>query len=101
MTPNFALSLSFEGIRLLHRVTEGWTLAGEVSLEAPDLGAEMTALRDIALKLEPKGLRTKLLLPNDQIKYLAIDTTRTTDAEIYETVDTNTPVPLDLSLIHI
>lgn len=95
MTPNFALSLSFEGIRLLHRVAGGWALAGEVSLETADLTTEMHALRDAALALEPDGLRTKLLLPNDQIKYIAIDTTRTTDADIYEAVDRATPIPFD------
>ncbi|MEO9865543.1 MAG: hypothetical protein ABJO29_12285 [Yoonia sp.] len=95
MTPNFALSLSFEGIRLLHRVADGWALAGEVSLEAPDLASEMKALRDTALGLEPDGLRTKLLLPNDQIKYIEIDTTRTSVDDIHGAIDQETPIPLN------
>ena len=31
MKPNFALSLSFDGIRLLHRVSGGWHLVGEAA----------------------------------------------------------------------
>lgn len=95
MTPNFALSLSFDGIRLLHRVAGGWALAGDVSLEAPDLAAEMKALRDTAIRLEPDGLRTKLLLPNDQIKFIEIDTTRTSIDDIHAAIDDETPIPLD------
>lgn len=95
MTPNFALSLSLEGIRLLHRVTGGWALAGQVTLDAADLGASMKTLRDGAIVLEPDGLRTKLLLPNDQIKYIEIDTARTSIDDIYAAVDRATPIPLD------
>lgn len=95
MTPNFALSLSFEGIRLLHRVAGGWALAGDVSLDAPDLAAEMKALHATAIGLEPDGLRTKLLLPNDQIKFIEIDTTRTTTEDIHAAIDAATPIPLD------
>ncbi len=94
MTPNFALSLSFDGIRLLHRVKEGWALAGEVFLDTPDLGAAMKSLRDTANKLEPDGLRTKLLLPNDQIKYIEIDSTRTSLDDIHAAIDGATAVPL-------
>jgi hypothetical protein len=74
MKSNFALSLSFDGIRLLHRAAGGWRLVGEVSLETADMGADLASLRESALVLEPKGLRTKLLLPDEQIKYLSIET---------------------------
>ncbi|WP_432816768.1 hypothetical protein [Sulfitobacter sp. JB4-11] len=74
MKPNFALSLSFEGIRLLHRAAGGWREVGEVALDAPDMADALAVLRKTATALEPGGLRSKLLLPNDQIKYLLIDT---------------------------
>lgn len=74
MKPNFALSLSFEGIRLLHRAAGGWRVVGEVALDAADMPGELAMLRRTATALEPGGLRTKLLLPTEQIKYLTIDT---------------------------
>jgi hypothetical protein len=73
MKPNFALTLSFEGIGLLHRAFPGWHLVGEVALDSPDLTDELAALRSKALTLDASGLRSKLVIPNDQIKYLQFD----------------------------
>ncbi len=80
MKPNFALSLSFEGIRLLHRAAGGWRLVNEVSLDAGDMAGELAMLRKTAASLEPGGVRAKLLIPNAQIKYLTIDTPDKDDA---------------------
>ena len=80
MKSNFALSLSFEGIRLLHRAAGGWRLVGDVSLDAADMAADLALLHDKALLLEPAGLRTKILLPAEQIKYLTIETEEMDDA---------------------
>ncbi len=74
MKPNFALSLSFEGISLLHRVPSGWHLVGEAALDSSDLAAELSVLRSTAQALDPNGLRSKLVIPNDQIRYLTLDT---------------------------
>lgn len=74
MKPNFALSLSFEGIRLLHRAAEGWRVVGDVGLDSADLNAELADLRDKAAALEPSGLSVKLIIPNDQIRYLSLET---------------------------
>ncbi|MFK7835329.1 MAG: hypothetical protein AB8B60_03840 [Sulfitobacter sp.] len=74
MKPGFALSLSFEGIRLLHRAAGGWRVVGDVALDAADMAGELEVLRKTAASLEPGGVRTKLLLPNEQIKYLTVDT---------------------------
>jgi hypothetical protein len=74
MKPNFALSLSFEGITLLHRAAGGWRVVGDVALDAADLGAELDSLQARALRLDASGIRAKLILPNDQIKYLTIAT---------------------------
>ncbi len=95
MTTNFALSLSFEGIQLLHRVTGGWRLVGEADVEADDLDAALADLRKKALALEPGGLRTKLVIPLDQIKYMALDTTQTDDDDIRHAIDGTTPYSLD------
>ncbi|MGX9856245.1 hypothetical protein ACR03S_12495 [Limimaricola variabilis] len=73
MTPNFALSLSLEGLRLLHRDAEGWTLIGDVPLDSADLAGELAALRARALARAPEGMRTKLLIPEDQIRYLELE----------------------------
>lgn len=71
MKPNFALSLSFEGISLLHRAgSAGWHLVGDVPLDAEDLAGELAALRAKAARLDPSGLATKLIIPDEQIKYL-------------------------------
>ncbi len=73
MKPNFALTLSFEGIGLLHRAFPGWHLVGDVALDCADLNAELSELRQKAHLLDPSGLNAKLVLPNDQIKYLALN----------------------------
>ncbi len=72
MKPGFALSLSFEGITLSHRATDGWRLVGEVSLETSDLAADLRDLRAKALEIEPDGVTCKIIVPNDQIRYLTI-----------------------------
>lgn len=66
----FALSLSFEGIQLLHRGAGGWRLVGSVAPDADNLNDELASLRKSASRLEPGGVRSKILLPNDQIKFL-------------------------------
>lgn len=74
MKPNFTLSLSFDGIRLLHRTAGGWRLVGEVALDSADLAAELAVLRKTATALDSGGLRSLLLIPDAQIKYLTTDT---------------------------
>ena len=95
MKPNFCLSLSSEGIRLLKRGSDGWLLVGEVALDSPDLGRALTTLRQNALALAPDGFQTKLLIPNDQIKYLALDSARVPDEDVAAALDQATPYALD------
>jgi hypothetical protein len=80
MKPNFALSLSVEGIRLLHRSAGGWHSIGDVAFDADDMPAELAMLRKTAAALEPGGVRTKLLIPNDQIKFMTLETPGLSDA---------------------
>lgn len=73
MKPNFALTLSLDGITLLHRAFPGWHLVGEVTLDSADLAGDLAELRKKALMLDPSGLHCKLVLPNDQIRFLSVD----------------------------
>ena len=95
MIPNFALSLSFEGIRLLHRGSRGWSLVGEAMVDAPDLDQALSVLRKTALELDPAGLRCKIILPNDQIKYIALDSGRAQDDDVRAVLDGATPYAVD------
>ena len=74
MKPRFALSLSFEGIALLHRAAGGWRSVGEVALDVPDLAGALAGLREMAARLEPEAPHCKLIIPNDQIRYLTLET---------------------------
>ncbi|UXX84157.1 hypothetical protein [Roseovarius pelagicus] len=100
MKPNFALSLSFDGIALLHRRFPGWTLVDEVSLDTDDLQAALAELRAKAIALDPSGLRAKLVIPNDQIKYITIATTDDSDENSRDqaaraALEGATPYPVD------
>lgn len=99
MKPNFALVLSFDGIRLLQRAPAGWLGVGEVALDVPDLAAELADLQARALQLDPGGLRTKLVIPNEQIRFLSIDTGHLDEADIPTAVmtalDGATPYAVD------
>ncbi|MEL7098690.1 MAG: hypothetical protein AAGM84_07670 [Pseudomonadota bacterium] len=74
MKPNFALSLSVDGIVLLHRAAGGWLRVGAVPLTVDDMAGELAALRARAAELSDGAVTAKLIVPNDQIKYLTIDT---------------------------
>ena len=95
MIINFALSLSVEGIELLHRVPRGWRRIGRADVASDTLDAELAALRDKAQAIAPDGVRTKLIIPLDQIKYTAIDSTQTTQDDIDAILEGATPYALD------
>lgn len=99
MKPDFALTLSFEGITLLRRVSNGWALVGDVALDATDLRAALAALRSEADSLSPRGGQVKLVVPNEQIKYLSIpDSGKSGDAlqaDIRAALDGATPYAVD------
>lgn len=87
--------MSFGGISLLHRCAGGWRNAGEVALDAPDLSVALSGLRGAASRLEPGPLYTKLVIPNEQIRYLSIETgavdAQTRDARVREALEGATP----------
>ena len=72
MTPDFALSLSFDGLTLLRQMPDGWARIGAVALDEPDLEGAMAKLRDKALAIDPSGDAVLLILPNEQIRYLDV-----------------------------
>lgn len=74
MKPQFALSLSFDGIRLLHRAAGGWRLVGTADVGSADLSDDLARLRAQAEALAPGAVQTKLIIPGDQIKYMTLDT---------------------------
>lgn len=75
MKPDFALSLSMEGIVFMCRAETGWHVIGEVPLEHRDLGAALADLRAEGEALVEGPALCKLILPNDQIRYLQIEAT--------------------------
>ncbi len=52
----------------------GPQLVGEVSLEAEDLAAELSELRQKAEDKAIGPVRTRLILPDDQIRYMTVET---------------------------
>lgn len=82
MRPSFALTLSFDGIGLLHRTPAGWLRAGFVALDTPDLPGALQQLHATALALEPGGFTSKLIIPNEQIRYFTLDTAQIDDADL-------------------
>ena len=72
MKPDFALSLSSEGLSLLQRSGWDWILLGQVYLADADFDARMDTLRKEALQRSRDANQVKLVIPNDQIKYYSI-----------------------------
>ncbi|MCC5965976.1 MAG: hypothetical protein JJU24_07550 [Natronohydrobacter sp.] len=69
MKPNFALGLTDDGITLWQRDTTGWLRVGAVAPDAADMNAQMQGLAKIASALAPEGVRTKLVVPDEQILF--------------------------------
>lgn len=99
MKPNFALSLSFEGIGLLHRSFPGWHRVGEVALDSSDLAGELEVLRETAQQINGQVLTSKVVIPNEQIKYLSLELTLADEEQRTEAVlkalEGATPYPVD------
>ncbi|WP_170412292.1 hypothetical protein [Ruegeria atlantica] len=98
MKPAFALSFSSTGISLRHHSDGDWYCIGEVSLDAPDLNAQVIALRDQGFALE-NDLNCKLVIPADQVRFMAIPTDGLSPEEATEKAQaelaSSTPYALD------
>ena len=99
MRPNFALILSMEGIALLQRSAPGWSFVGEANPESPRLSEEMAALRRAADRLAPEGATFKVVVPNDQIRFVTIPAgvpdPKVRQKAIEDALDGATPYALD------
>ena len=72
MKPSFALDFRDGVIALLHRTSRGWQQVGSTPVDAPDLAEALSYLRSTALGLSPRGLATKLVIPNEQVLYTQV-----------------------------
>lgn len=100
MSPNFALFISQENLRLLIRVTDGWAELGQVSTSAPDMAERLADLRDLAQKRVPTGMATKLIIPNDHIRYMTLAPGQSHD-DVMAALDGATPYDVeDLVIDH-
>ena len=99
MIPSFALSLSFEGISLLQKAAGGWRLVGDVAVDSPDLTRDLAALRDKAAALADGELRCKVIIPNDQVRYVSVATGNfegaAQKAMVRSALDGATPYPVE------
>lgn len=99
MKPTFALNLTEDSITLLHRAAGGWRDMGTVAFDTPDLDAALDDLRSRAEEVSPKGITTKLIIPESQILYLQIDASGPDDTsrrtQIEAALDGRTPYALD------
>ncbi|MCT4373628.1 hypothetical protein CLG85_026375, partial [Yangia mangrovi] len=66
MIPDFALSLTSDGLTLLRREAGGWLALADADLSADGFDA----MRERAQALDPAGAQVALFLPNDQVRYL-------------------------------
>jgi hypothetical protein len=99
MRPNFALSLLPEGISLLFRAPDGWRRVGDAQLDTPNLPGALAKLRAEGQALTTETITTKIVIPNDQVRYLSVDTKDCDGAETFarvqEALETATPYRLD------
>ncbi|WP_417742328.1 hypothetical protein [Salipiger sp.] len=99
MVPNFALSLSFDGIALLRRSVTGWMQIDRVAFDDAALDQSLAALRSRATALSAEGAQVLLVLPSEQIRFLDIadpgpdDAAR--EAAVRAALDGATPYAVD------
>ncbi|MFS4582432.1 hypothetical protein [Phaeobacter sp. C3_T13_0] len=74
MKPGFALSLSSHGVSLLQRAAGGWRQIGTVPLDDEDLDAALANLRQLGERHAKGPIACKVVIPNDQIRYLTFET---------------------------
>lgn len=80
MKPNFALNVTDDSLGLLHRTRAGWVVVGETRFDRDDLDLALGFLQSSATELAPKGVTTKIVIPNSQILYMDIAAPGLSDA---------------------
>jgi hypothetical protein len=95
MKPNFALNVTDDSLGLLHRTRAGWTTVGETRFDRDDLDQALGFLRTTATELAPKGVTTKIVIPNSQILYMELQAPGPSDtarrAQITKALEGRTP----------
>lgn len=99
MTPNFALDFRADQIKILHLQDGLWVQIGTVAVDDPDLDAALGYLRSTALGLSPRGLASKLILPDAAILYTTVgdlsSDTNTRAAQIASALVGRTPYAVE------
>jgi hypothetical protein len=99
MKPSFALTFTDADIALLHRTSRGWMEIGSVAIDDPEMETALACLRDTALGLEQRGMTTKLVIPNSQIRYMTLPAAgpdaASRRAQIRRELDGKTPYDVD------
>lgn len=73
MHPNFALDFRNDQITVSYSQEGDWIQVGSVAIDDPDLDAELGFMRSTAMGLAPRGIASKLILPNQAILYTRLD----------------------------
>jgi hypothetical protein len=94
MKPNFSLILSGEGMSLVHRTYSGWARVGDVTFDNPDMPGAISALQDRAQRV-PGDRSCKLIIPEDQIKYLTLEAEGDPDAAVRAALEGATPYAVE------
>lgn len=72
MKPNFALKLSHDGVEILQRAASGWIVTGSTRFDTSDLDGKLRQLRLEAEALASDGLRSKLIMPDSEVRYATV-----------------------------
>lgn len=73
MASDYALILSYSGIQLVERPGGSmWYALGSVPLDAADLKSDMAALRNLIAADADQDAVVRLVLPNEQIRYMQL-----------------------------
>ncbi|MEM6275811.1 MAG: hypothetical protein AAF714_02600 [Pseudomonadota bacterium] len=97
MTPDFALHFTADEISLDQRRGTGWLTLGSASFKSGQFAGEIIALRakgEAAARAAGVPFATKLVLPNDQIKYLKLREGDATKASVSMALEGATPYAL-------
>ncbi|PIE18297.1 MAG: hypothetical protein CSA65_05145 [Proteobacteria bacterium] len=86
--------LSLDGLQLVERVSGEWALVAQMKLGGEDDDAAMTRLRETGAARRSGPLHVKLVLPNDQIRYLHLPAAEGSDAEVRGALEGATPYAL-------
>lgn len=74
MKPGFALLFSMDGVSLLRRAGSGWQTVGTISATGEDPAAALAELRAAGEAFGEPPLMCKLVIPDEHIRYLAVET---------------------------